>query len=62
MNLLLPLLVLIVVLGLVYWCAHRLAGAFGLPAPLVAIIDVVLVIVGVVALLNMFGFTDRLRL
>jgi hypothetical protein len=52
---LISLLVLLVVLGLVYWCAHRLATAFGLPAPIIVLIDVVIVIVAVVLLLRILG-------
>jgi hypothetical protein len=50
---LIGLLVAVVILGLIYWAVHRLAGAFGLPAPVVVIIDVVLVIIFVLYLLQM---------
>ncbi len=62
LNLLLTLLVLLVVLGVVYWAVHRLAAAFGIPAPIVTVVDVVLVIIGVFYVLSIFGVLDRLRL
>lgn len=59
---LIGLLVAVIILGLVYWAAHRLAAAFGLPAPVVVIIDVVLVIIFVLYLLQFFGAGPSLRL
>lgn len=53
MEFLLTLLVLIVILGLVWWVVNALAGAFGLPAPIVVLVQVVIVIVAVVYLLSM---------
>lgn len=60
LELLLTLIVVLVVLGLIYWVTHRLAGAFGIPAPIVAVIDVVLVVIFILYLLKLFGLTDRL--
>ena len=62
MDLLLTLLVLLIVVGLIYWCVHRVAAGFGIPAPIVTVIDVVLVIIVVVYLLRLFGLTGRLSL
>ncbi len=59
---LIGLLVLVIVLGLVYWAVHKLASAFGLPAPVVAVIDVILVVIAVVYLLDAFGWASlRIR-
>lgn len=52
MDLLITLVVFLIVLGLIYWAAHRIAGVFGIPAPIVTIIDVILVIIGVLYLLR----------
>ena len=52
---LVSLLVLLVVLGLVYWAAHRIAGAFGLPSPILAVVDVLLVCAAVLGLLRWSG-------
>lgn len=52
MTLLLTLLVALVIIGLIYWVVHRLASAFGIPEPIVGIIDVVLVVIFVLFLLN----------
>lgn len=59
---LIGLLFAVIILGLVYWAVHRLAAAFGLPAPVVVIIDVVLVIIFVLYLLQFFGAGPSLRL
>ena len=58
LNLLLTLLVALIIIGLVYWCVHAIAGAFGIPAPIVAVLDVVLVIVFILFLLNLFGLVS----
>ena len=62
LSLLLTLIVLIVVLGLTYWAVHRLAAAFGVPSPVVALIDVLLVVIFVIVVLNAFGLLGRLGL
>jgi hypothetical protein len=51
-SLLVSLLVLLVVGCLVYWAVHRIEAAFGIPGPIVALIDVILVIVLVLVLLG----------
>ena len=53
---LIGLVVFVIVAGLVYWAIHRIAGAFGLPAPIVAVLDVILVVVCVVYLLDAVGW------
>lgn len=50
-TLLITLIVVVVVAGLAYWALHRLAAAFGLPAPIVAVLDVVIVVAAVLYLL-----------
>lgn len=62
MDLLLTLIVLLVVVGLAYWALHRLATAFGIPAPIVTVIDVILVVIVVFYLLRIFGVGGRLAL
>lgn len=52
---LLTLLVLVLLLGLAYWAIHRVAGAFGLPAQIVVLLDVLLVVIGVVTLIRTVG-------
>ena len=51
-----PLLVLLILLGLVYWAAHRIAAAFGLPSPIVVLVDVLLVCLAVLGLLRWMGW------
>lgn len=56
MSLLISLLVVLIIVGLAYWAVHRLAGAFGIPAPIVTVIDVALVIIVVLYLVRLlFG-------
>lgn len=59
LSLLLTIVVVLVLVGLIYWAVHRLAGAFGIPPPIVTVIDVVLVIVVVVWLLRVLGLLGR---
>lgn len=62
LDLLLTLIVVVVVLGVLYWAVHRLAAAFGIPAPLVTLIDVLLVVLLVFLILRVFGLGSRLGL
>lgn len=59
---LIGLLVALIVIGLVYWAFHRIAGAFGIPPPILGVVDVLLVIIFVLYLLRMLGFGGRLGL
>jgi predicted exporter len=52
MEWLISLLVFLIVLGLLYWAAHRIISAFGLPAPVGVLVDVILVIIAVFYLLR----------
>jgi hypothetical protein len=60
LNLLITLLVIFVVAGLCYWAVNKLAAAFELPAPIVTVIQVVLVIIFVIILLGQL--TGRVQL
>lgn len=51
---LIGLLVVLILVGLVYWAIHRIAGAFGIPAPIVTVIDVLLVVIVVLYLIRTF--------
>lgn len=52
MNILIQLLIGLVVIGLMFWAVSALSGAFGIPAPIVTVIQVVLVIVVVIWLIS----------
>jgi hypothetical protein len=54
MNLL-GLLVVLIIIGLVFWAVRALAGAFSIPAPIVTVIYVFLVVIVVLWLLSSFG-------
>ena len=49
------LLVALIIIGLVFWGVRAIAGAFGIPPPIVTVIYVVLVILVVLWLLQSFG-------
>lgn len=55
---LLALLVGVVILVLVYWAIHRLAGTFGLSPQIVTVIDIILVVVAVLWLLSTVGLLN----
>ena len=52
---LISLIVFLVVAGLLFWVVRTLSGAFGLPAPIVTVIQVILVVVIVLYLLQSLG-------
>lgn len=52
---LISLVVFLIVIGLIFWAVNQLAGAFGIPAPIVIVIQVVLVIAIIVYLLQFVG-------
>lgn len=55
MNLI-GLIVVLIVLGLCFWAVKALAGAFGIPAPVVVVIQVFLVLIAVLYLVQvLFG-------
>lgn len=52
---LIALLVFVIIIALIYWALHRIAGAFGLPPPILVVIDVLLVVIVVLYLLQWAG-------
>lgn len=54
-GVLVTLVVLIVILALVYWVLHQIAGAFGLPPQIVVVLDVVLVVIAILLLLSLLA-------
>lgn len=52
LSLLLSLVVLVIVAGLLYWAIGALAAAFGLPAQVTTVLQVLLVIVIVIVLIS----------
>lgn len=55
MELLISLVVLLIVVGLIFWVVSALSGAFGIPAPIVTVIQVILVVFVVIYLLGMLS-------
>lgn len=49
------LVVFLIVIGLLFWAVRALSAAFSIPAPIVAVIHVLLVIIVVLWLLQTFG-------
>jgi len=60
MEAVIALVVMLIVLGALYWAGHRIAAGFGIPAPIMAIFDVILVLLGVFWLLRIFGLIGRI--
>lgn len=52
------LIVALVIIGLLFWVVRTLAGAFGIPAPIVSVIYVVLVVIVVLWLLQSLGLSS----
>lgn len=57
---LLGLLLLLIVLGVVFWAARALMAAFAVPPQIQTVVTVLLVIVALVYVLNAFGLTGNL--
>lgn len=51
----LSLLIALILIGLCFWAVRALGGAFGIPAPIIVVIQVVLVILVVLWLLGQLG-------
>jgi hypothetical protein len=49
------LIVVLILLGLAFWAIGQLAGAFGIPAPIVTMLHVLLVVIFVLYLLRWIG-------
>jgi uncharacterized membrane protein len=49
------ILVFLIIVGLVFWAVRALAGAFGIPAPIVTVIYVFLVVFIVLYMLQALG-------
>lgn len=49
------LLILLIVIGVVFWAAQRLIVGFGIIEPLRSVIYVILVLISVIALADAFG-------
>jgi hypothetical protein len=58
LSLLIGVVVALLVLCLLYWAVHKIAGAFGLPAQIVVIIDVAIVVIGVLYLVRLLFGAD----
>jgi hypothetical protein len=54
LSLFLSLIVLLLIFGLLYWAVHRIEAAFGVPEPIVGVIDVILVVAVVLVLIGFF--------
>lgn len=54
-SLLISIIIVLCILGLAYWAINMLAGAFGLPAPIVTVLNVILVVIAVIYLLSLLG-------
>lgn len=55
---LIGLLVMLIVVGLIFWAVRALSGAFGIPQPIQTVIYVILVVFVVLWLLQGLGGVD----
>ena len=58
---LIALLVVLIIVGLIFWVVHTLGGGFGIPAPIITVIDVVLVVLVVLYLIGLLTGHQYLR-
>jgi hypothetical protein len=56
------LLALLIIVGLAFWAVKALSGAFGIPPPIVTVIQVILVVIVVLFLLRAFGLGTNLSI
>lgn len=59
-GLLIQVLIVVLVAGLLWWCIQRAAAGFGLPAPVVTTLEILLVLVLVLWLVPLLPL-DRVR-
>jgi uncharacterized membrane protein YwzB len=52
---LMELVVALIIIGVAFWAMQQLSGAFGIPAPIVTVIQVIMVIFVIVYLLQGLG-------
>ena len=55
------LLVVLIIIGLLFWAVRAIAAAFGVPAPIVTVIYVLLVLIVVLWLLQAFGLLSGMQ-
>ena len=55
---LISLLVVLILVGLAFWAVRELSGSFGIPAPIVKVIQVLLVVLVVLWILRAVGVGD----
>lgn len=58
MPILVQFIVLVLVLGVLWWAVTSIASAYGLPAQVTVVIQVLLVLIAVVWLLQLAGLLD----
>ncbi len=57
---LIGLLIFLIILGVIFWAVRALSGAFGIPAPIVTVIYVLLVVFALLWLLSSLGYMGGL--
>lgn len=53
------LIVAVIVIGVLWWAVNALAGAFGLPAPIIVVLHVVVVLLALIYFLRTVGYAGR---
>lgn len=62
MGLIVSVLIVLIIVGLIYWAFHKIAAAFGLPAQIVVLIDVAIVVIVVLWLVSTLFGSGRINL
>jgi uncharacterized membrane protein YwzB len=57
---LIGIIVFLIILGVIFWAVRSLSGAFGIPAPIVTVIYVLLVVFACLYLLSSLGYIGGL--
>lgn len=59
---LIGILIVLIIVGVVFWCARQLIRAFSIPDPIATVIYVLLVLVALVWLLGQIGYGPNIRI
>jgi hypothetical protein len=58
---LLGIIILLIIIGIIFWAARALIAAFSIPQPIATVIYVILVLVVLLYLLNQIGVGPAIR-
>ena len=59
---LIGILIVLIIIGVVFWAARALIGAFAIPDPIATVVYIVLVLIVLLWLLNQVGYGPNIRI